>query len=79
VWYDRNCTNISNDPAASSLLPAVGGGTLFKNNVPYIPNDIKSVPENCYLNYHQSEKVKSYKAKNASEFVGTAKCETCST
>jgi len=76
VWYGRNCTNISNDPAASSLLPEVGGGTLFKNNGPYIPNDMKSIPENCYLNSHQYEKAKSYTAKNASEFVSTAKCET---
>jgi hypothetical protein len=37
---------------------------------------MKSVPENCYLNSHQYEKAKSYTAKNASEFVSTAKYET---
>jgi hypothetical protein len=69
MWFGINCTNISNEPAASSLLPEVGGGTLFKNNATYTPNDIKSVPENCYLNAHQHEKVKSDTAKNAFEFV----------
>jgi hypothetical protein len=75
VWFGRNCTNTSNEPAASSLLPDVGGGTLFKNSGLYIPKDTKPVPENCYLNAHQNEKAKSYTVKNASEFVSTAKCE----
>jgi hypothetical protein len=69
MWFGRNCTNISNEPAASSLLPEVGGGTLFKNNGTYVLSDMNSVPENCYLNAHQHEKVKSDTTKNTFEFV----------